>query len=49
LFFVAEMVLAELPGRVPKWLEQLRDRRILRTKPDVRMAGRSGGVMILAG
>jgi hypothetical protein len=35
LVLVAEMVLAELPGCVPKWLEQPRDRRILPTKSDV--------------
>jgi hypothetical protein len=32
---VAEVVLAELPGRVAQRLEQLRDRDVLRLQPDV--------------
>jgi hypothetical protein len=33
---VAEVVLAELPGRVPERLEQLGDRRVLRLQADRR-------------
>ena len=53
LVAVAEMVLAELAGRVAERLQQLGDRRILRLKPDGRARqadlGQAGAERRLAG